>query len=206
MPNTKPQPIFKLPWAKTFWLKLCVWEPVNAQPSENLHAYALQRWTALDKLKQKIIMKTMKRVIQMSVLTGLLALTAHSVRADTYSIDWYKIAGGGGVSTSATYTVSGTVGQPDAGGAMSGGAYSVTGGFWSLISVVQTPGVPNLTISHVGGSVVVSWPNTGSYTLKQSSDVGASNWPTSGYTVTPGDTNSITITAPTGRLFFRLSK
>ena len=54
----------------------------------------------------------------------------------SYSIDWYKIAGGGGTSTGATYQVSGTIGQPDAGGAMSGGNYSLTGGFWSLIAVV----------------------------------------------------------------------
>jgi hypothetical protein len=63
--------------------------------------------------------------------------------AQQYSIDWYKIAGGGGTSTGGTYQVSGTIGQPDASGAMTGGNYSVTGGFWSLISVVQTAGLPN---------------------------------------------------------------
>ena len=67
----------------------------------------------------------------------------------------------------ALYQVTGTIGQPDAGMAMSGGSYSVTGGFWSLISVVQTAGLPNLTITHSGNSVIVSWPNTGSYTLQQ---------------------------------------
>ena len=36
--------------------------------------------------------------------------------AQAYSIDWYKIAGGGGTSTDGTYPVSGTIGQPDAGG------------------------------------------------------------------------------------------
>jgi len=34
------------------------------------------------------------------------------------SIDWYKIAGGGGTSTGGVYSASGTIGQPDAGGAM----------------------------------------------------------------------------------------
>src|ERR1035437_1377725 len=60
------------------------------------------------------------------------------VHAQSYSIDWYKIAGGGGTSTGGTYQVSGTIGQPDASGAMAGGNYSLTGGFWSLISIVQT--------------------------------------------------------------------
>jgi len=44
-----------------------------------------------------------------------------------YSINWYKIAGGGGTSTGGTYQVSGTIGQPDASGAMTGGNYSLTG-------------------------------------------------------------------------------
>ena len=84
--------------------------------------------------------------------------------AQSYSIDWYKIAGGGGTSTGGVYAVSGTIGQPDASGAMSGGNYSVTGGFWSLISVVQTAGLPDLTITHSGNSVIVSWSATGNYT------------------------------------------
>ena len=45
----------------------------------------------------------------------------------TISVDWYKIAGGGGTSTGGTYQVSGTIGQPDASGAMTGGNYSLTG-------------------------------------------------------------------------------
>ena len=127
--------------------------------------------------------------------------------AQTYSIDWYKIAGGGGTSTGGTYQVTGTIGQHDAGGPMTGGSYSLTGGFWALISVVQTPGLPNLTVTHSGNNVIVSWPDTGSYTLQQNSNLAASaGWTTSGYTITTASgTNSITITPPTGNLFFRLS-
>jgi len=91
---------------------------------------------------------------------------------------------------------------------MTGGSYSLTGGFWSLISVVQTAGLPNLTISYVGNQVVVSWPDTGAYTLQQNGDIAtAANWAASGYTVnTANGVSSITITAPAGKLFFRLSK
>ena len=60
-------------------------------------------------------------------LFGLLVPTISF--AQPYTIDWYKISGGGGTSTGATYQVNGTIGQPDAGGAMSGGNYSLTGGF-----------------------------------------------------------------------------
>jgi hypothetical protein len=128
--------------------------------------------------------------------------------AQPYSIDWIKISGGGGTSTNGQYSVAGSIGQPDASGAMSGGNYSLTGGFWSLIAVVQTAGLPNLSIAHSGNSVIVSWPNTASCTLQQNANLAsASGWATSGYTInTSNGTNSITITPLTGNLFFRLTK
>jgi hypothetical protein len=138
---------------------------------------------------------------------ALLLLAPVVLFAQQYSIDWYKIAGGGGTSTNGQYAVSGTIGQHDAGGPITGGNYSLTGGFWALISVVQTPGLPNLIITHSGNSVIVSWPDTGSYTLQQNTNLAQTNgWTTSGYSITTvNGTNSITITPPTGNLFFRLS-
>ena len=140
------------------------------------------------------------------ILAGWL-LAMPTLHAQTYSVDWHKVAGGGGTSTNSQYAVSGTIGQPDASGAMSSGQYSVTGGYWSLISVVQTAGLPNLVITHGGSTVTVSWPNTGSYTLQQNGNLAVpANWTTSGYTIiTANGTNSITLTSPTGNLFFRLS-
>ena len=35
--------------------------------------------------------------------------------AQSYQIDWFTIDGGGGTSTGGVYSVSGTIGQPDAG-------------------------------------------------------------------------------------------
>jgi hypothetical protein len=149
-----------------------------------------------------------RRYAGLAMLALCLLTSAFCLRAwgQSYSIDWYKIAGGGGTSTGATYQVSGTIGQPDASGAMSGGPYSVTGGFWALISMVQTAGLPILTITHSGNSVIVSWPDTGSYTLQQNSNLAATGgWTTTGYTITTANgTNSITITPPTGNLYFRL--
>ena len=138
----------------------------------------------------------------------LLSTFSFQACGQSYSIDWYKISGGGGTSTGGVYTVSGTIGQPDASGALTGGSYSLTGGFWSLISVVQTAGLPNLTVTHSGHSVIVSWPNTGTYTLQQTATVAVKNsWATSGYAIsTANGTNSITITSPAGKLFFRLTQ
>jgi len=141
-------------------------------------------------------------------LISFFLFSARLMHAQSYLIDWHKIAGGGGTSTNSQYSISGTIGQPDASMAMTSGQYSVTGGYWSLINVVQTAGLPNLVISYSGSSVIVSWPNTGSYTLQQNANLAAANgWATSGYFIsTASGTNSITITSPAGNLFFRLSK
>jgi hypothetical protein len=149
-------------------------------------------------------MKTGLKIILMTVALTVLVFGA---QAQSYSIDWFKIAGGGGSSTNGQYSISGTIGQPDAGGPMTGGNYSLTGGFWSLISVVQTAGLPNLTITYNGNTVSVSWPNTGSYTLQQNANLALANgWaPTVYQIITANGTNSISITSLAGNLFFRLS-
>lgn len=142
-------------------------------------------------------------------LFALLALNLMALAsfAQPYSIDWYKISGGGGTSTNGQYSVSGTIGQHDASDALTGGSYSLTGGFWSLISVVQTAGLPDLVIVPNGpNSVKIMWPATGSYTLQQNADLAnPSGWAASGYSIsTASGTNSITITSVGGQLFFRL--
>ena len=126
--------------------------------------------------------------------------------AQQFSIDWFTIDGGGGTSTGSAYSVSGTLGQPDAGEAMSGGNLSVNGGFWSWIAVVQTVGAPALTITPSGASVKVSWPSLSTgFVLQQNSDLTTTNWPASGFSISDDGTNkSITVTSPTGNLFFRL--
>ncbi len=48
-----------------------------------------------------------------------------------YDLSWYTIDGGGGTSTGGGYTLSGTIGQPDASVTpMTGGNYTLVGGFW----------------------------------------------------------------------------
>ena len=48
-----------------------------------------------------------------------------------YDLTWSTIDGGGAMeSTGGGYALGGTVGQPDA-GVLSGGGYTLVGGFWS---------------------------------------------------------------------------
>jgi hypothetical protein len=95
-------------------------------------------------------------------LAALLLAIAVSMAQAQYALDWFTIAGGGGTSTGGVFTVSGTIGQPDA-GTMSGGNFTLDGGFWSLFAI-QTPGAPWLSLTRTTtNTVVVSWslPDTG---------------------------------------------
>jgi hypothetical protein len=136
------------------------------------------------------------------LMLGLLLLPISSF-AQSFSIDWYKIAGGGGASAGGVYQVRGTIGQPDASGAMAGGSYSLTGGFWSLY-VVQTAGAPLLTITYAGNQAVVSWnPSVTGWTLQTNANLSTPTWGNYLGTVV---NNSVTNAPPKGNLFFRLIK
>jgi hypothetical protein len=96
----------------------------------------------------------MKSFSTLIVAGPLLALFWECSAVADYSIDWYVVSGGGGVSTGGVYQVSGTIGQPAA-DAMSAGRYSLQGGFWGLIAAVQTPGAPLLQISVTASNSVL---------------------------------------------------
>jgi hypothetical protein len=71
------------------------------------------------------------------VLLVAAILGAGAVFAQTgggYDLNWSTIDAGGGSSASGGYQLAGTLGQPDAGATLSGGVYSLAGGFWSGVS------------------------------------------------------------------------
>jgi hypothetical protein len=63
------------------------------------------------------------RIILTLIILTLLSLGRASAQ---YAIAWSTIAGGGGPSAGGVYSVTGTIGQPDAGGPMTSSQYSVT--------------------------------------------------------------------------------
>ena len=185
----------------------CVLDCGSPLPLLNAHGHAAAPQSARGLAQSKTCRHFVAPLVYFILLHSAFCLRTF---AQSYTIDWYKIAGGGGTSTGGTYQVSGTIGQPDASGAMSGGSYSVTGGFWSVINVVQTPGVPNLLIVPNGAnSVKILWPDpaTNTYTLQQNGSLAGAGWTTSSYPITNGfGTNFCTITPPAGNLFFRLKQ
>ena len=142
-------------------------------------------------------------------LLGLILLTwtcCPQTHAQSYSLDWYKVSGGGGTSTGGLYSVSGTIGQHDAGGPMTNGQYSVTGGFWSF-SVLQTPGAPPLGIKLTPiNTVQVFWPSPSTgFHLQVNTNLATTSWVAPAETTTDNGLVKFIIVNPSaGNRFYRL--
>lgn len=64
------------------------------------------------------------------VLVLALFVSGAALAAGSYTLSWWTVDSGGGSSSGNGYTLSGTLGQPDAGTLASGGGYTLAGGFW----------------------------------------------------------------------------
>jgi hypothetical protein len=139
------------------------------------------------------------RILTFCILTPAFCLRAWG----QYSIDWSTINSGGGTSTAGVYSVSGTIGQPDASGPLTNGQYSVTGGFWAL-HAVQTEGAPWLSIVPAGpDQATVSWtPPTPGFVLQESLSLSPPAWTNS----PSGATNPVVVPATSPTKFYRLHK
>lgn len=105
--------------------------------------------------------------------TGLLA--AATAMAQTYTVDWSTIDGGGGSASGGAYVLSGTIGQPDAAPTMTGGAFALTGGFWGVFAVQVTDG-PTLNIEYVTPTQIRIWwaPDDPGWILQESANLPSS--------------------------------
>jgi hypothetical protein len=137
-------------------------------------------------------------------LTVAAVLPLASGRAQNYAVDWFTMDGGA-TSTGGVYSLSGTIGQPDAGASV-GGLFTLEGGFWSILVSVQAP---VLTITRtVTNSLIISWPAASSgYDLEECEALGTTNW---GKVADPslviGDAQQVTVPSPSGIRFYRLRR
>jgi hypothetical protein len=84
----------------------------------------------------------MKRFSLILLALALIALSsgARAPGGDTaqgYDLSRWTVDGGGGSVGAGTYRVVGTIGQPDAGPALTAGGYTLVGGFWSGVSSLE---------------------------------------------------------------------
>ena len=75
---------------------------------------------------ENVMSLIMALLLTLLVTAGTLA----AARANGYSIERWTLDHGGGVSVTDRYSLVGTIGQPDASTVMTGGTYSLTGGYW----------------------------------------------------------------------------
>jgi len=144
------------------------------------------------------------------ILIGLLILGTGSSQAQTYSLEGFVASGGGGTSIGGRFAISGTLGQPDANPqALTGGPFSLLGGFWSLFAV-QTPGAPflSITLDPQFRAVTVSWPSPSTgFVLQQTADLNQPNWVAVPQAVNDsGPKKFVVVNSPGGNRFYRLFK
>ena len=139
-----------------------------------------------------------------------LLLSAFCFRAwGQYSVDWSTIDGGGGTSTGGVYTITGTIGQPDASQQpMTGGSYSLGGGFWSLLAI-QTSGAPYLWVMRTATNTVVVWwaVSDSNWQLQAATNLVTAGSVWTAYAYVTNGANCVYIESPPiGKKFYRLKQ
>lgn len=122
-------------------------------------------------------------------------------------------AAGGGVSTAGVYTITGTIGQPDA-GRLHSADFTIDGGFWSIVAAIQEPGAPLLSIRFTQtNTVVVSWPvSWPGYALTEATEATPTTW--TSVTIPPQIVvtsqsqaqKQVVVPMPSGKRFYRLKR
>jgi hypothetical protein len=119
------------------------------------------------------------------ILTLALAALTFSLRAQSdgpFEIKSSVIAGGGAVSRSVDdhFALVGTIGQHEAAPALKSPDqhFTLEPGFWHGITLVQTPGAPELKIrAGEPGFVILSWPlAVEGFQLQSCADLAAGQW------------------------------
>jgi len=91
---------------------------------------------------KRLIMPGILVPIVLVLLIGISTANAQrtndpSVPQSGYDLSWYTLDGGGATfSTGGSYSLGGSIGQADA-GSLSGGSYTLNGGFWAGMSIAN---------------------------------------------------------------------
>jgi hypothetical protein len=88
-------------------------------------------------MAMKALTKHRLRILITLAAVCLLTSSALASSEAAYLLNWYTVDGGGGTSIGGIYSLSGTIGQADA-GVLSGGTYTLLGGFWSALGKIIT--------------------------------------------------------------------
>jgi hypothetical protein len=124
-------------------------------------------------------LRTTKRTARLAALLALLLVLPLSPRllaelaqaqsGGPYNLTWSTSDGGGAMfSAGGSYSLGGTIAQPDAGAALSGGTYTVVGGFWQCFTPDAVTGV---VIARLDASdAQLTWSGADVYDVWRSTD------------------------------------
>jgi hypothetical protein len=147
----------------------------------------------------------------LALATFAAVLRAGAQSSASFNLTWNSVSGGGGnsASTGGVLSLSGTVGQADAGDSM-GANYLLLGGFWAAEATGVVTSQPILRITRAGPNLIIlSWPSWASdYTL-QSAEAITSNTIWANVSQTPvsiDDQYAVPIITTSAKQFFRLKR
>ncbi len=151
-------------------------------------------------------------LLPLVIAGALLGVVSASALVEGYTLDWWTVDGGGTIySTGGSYSLGGTIGQPDA-GTSTGGTYTLIGGFWGggadlisptvVSSLLANPNPTNLTSVDfiVTFSETVSGVDATNFTLNITGVTGTSIIGVSG----SGATYTVTVNTGSGNGTIRL--
>lgn len=127
-----------------------------------------------------------------------------------FTVPWSTLDGGGGKSTGTSssgivYSLTGTIGQFDATTtSMSGGSFSMNGGFWAQLVPSVQPDYPDLTIARLpNGDASIQWQSDATgWQLETSTDL--EDWDNLGNPITTAGVLTVTPSPGVPKKFFRL--
>ena len=137
-----------------------------------------------------------------------LALAVYAQSGGSFAITSSTIDCGGGTSRGGSFALSGTIGQTDAAPPLvsTNGRFQLEPGFWSGVTVQQTPGAPLLKIRLIAaGQAVISWPvSVSGFALEACADLGSGAWTPVNYSVVDTATEHTVSVSTAGHRCYRL--
>ena len=138
------------------------------------------------------------------LLLGALSLSGAALHAA--DVPWWTFTGGGGLAQHGAVALGGAIGPiAPALAPATGGNYTLTGGFWAVLSNLPQPASPLLTIKSLGnGNALLSWPvNVTGFILEYTTEPGSGVWQAEKGAVTDTATEHTVVvaTAPPFRCF-----
>ena len=104
--------------------------------------------------------------MKQSVMALVVVLAASAAGAQPYELSWWTVDGGGAMDgTGGAYTLSGTSGQPDAGGPYTGAPYTLHSGFWAIAAGGAVGPQADLSITKTDGAATAVPGQTVVYTI-----------------------------------------